>query len=192
MDTVFQVTRWCGESQTAKENAEVVRGNLPQGTEVWGIWSGLFGLSSRELLVVTVIDDNNSRCWREQSGIIEEQFLMVPTARPTSTTPPEKDGLYVFRFFETQTQHIDEIATLSQTAWQTFENTTDYSAEPQALFAPVDRSSPHATMLLITWYNNFDSWLTSRQPHPDARENFMRRRALTTNTLPIATQLVKS
>jgi hypothetical protein len=45
-------------------------------------------------------------------------------------------------------------------------------------------------MLLVTWYDGFDSWQTSRQPTAEATDNFRRRRALTQSTIAYATRLV--
>jgi hypothetical protein len=45
-------------------------------------------------------------------------------------------------------------------------------------------------MLLLTWYDGLGSWQTSRQPAPDARENFRRRHALTAGTIAYATRLL--
>ena len=45
-------------------------------------------------------------------------------------------------------------------------------------------------MLLVTWYDGFDSWQNSRNPDPAARENFRRRHALTTGTIAYATRLL--
>ena len=44
-------------------------------------------------------------------------------------------------------------------------------------------------MLLLTWYDGFESWQASRAPHPDALANFQRRAALTGGTVAYATRL---
>ena len=96
----------------------------------------------------------------------------------------------MFRFFEIAHEDVSEIAALSKEAWETFEATNDYSAEPQGLFCQADRSSERGRMLLLTWYDGFDSWLTSRKPHPKARDLFMRRHAMTDGTVAYATRLL--
>jgi len=45
-------------------------------------------------------------------------------------------------------------------------------------------------MLLVTWYQDLSVWEASRQPAPEARENFQRRHQLTLSALPIATTLL--
>ena len=86
---------------------------------------------------------------------------------------------------------VEEIAALSQEAWTTFEDTDAYRAEPQGLFCLADRSDERGVMLLLTWYDGLGSWVTSRRPAPAARENFVRRHALTAGTIAYATQLIR-
>ena len=164
----------------------------PAGLSLWGVWYGLFGLRSDELVLVThasLSEDHLGIVNERLPGRVVEQYELVPTVRPRDVTPPTQSGLYVFRFFDVDPRHVDEIAQLSDTAWNTFENSAAYAAEPQALFGPRDRTRP-GRMLLLTWYDGFDSWVTSRQPAPEARENFQRRRALTRGTLAYATRLL--
>jgi len=158
----------------------------------WGAFFGLFGIASNELLILTLgdVDQVNDRLVALGSVRDAETLLLEPTVRPTSETPLSREGLYVFRFFEVAHRDVDQIAALSKQAWESFESTSDYAAEPKALFCQADRSSERGRMLLLTWYDGFESWLTSRNPHPDARENFLRRRDLTTGTVAYATRLL--
>jgi hypothetical protein len=94
--------------------------------------------------------------------------------------------LFVFRWFSIDNQDVNEIAELSETAWQTFES--GFDTEVQGLFAEVNRDSKEGTMLLLTWYKGFDVWLDSRTPDAAARENFLKRHALMREAIPIATQ----
>jgi len=173
------------------------------GGHLWGAWYGLFGLRSNELIVVTswpldalpsgVVSSN-----LPPGAMVLEQYSFVPTVRPETDTPLTRPGLYVFRFFDVHHRNVDEVAALSHEAWTTFENTADYRAEPQALFAERDRTrdpgdtAATGTMLLLTWYDGLESWLRSRTPAPEARENFRRRAELTLGTLAIATRLVET
>ena len=47
----------------------------------------------------------------------------------------------MFRFFDVSLADVDEIARLSDEAWRSFETDSAFAAEPQALFAPSDRSA---------------------------------------------------
>jgi hypothetical protein len=158
----------------------------------WGVFHGLFGLGSDELFVVSVGDVARVN---DNLGALEavreaETLLVEPTVRPASEAPLDREGLYVFRFFEVANRDVEEIAALSAEAWETFEATDDYSAEPQALFCQADRAAERGRMLLVTWYDSLESWQTSRSPHPQARENFRRRHAMTQGTIAYATRLL--
>ncbi len=158
----------------------------------WGAFLGLFGIGSDELFVVSVgdVEHVNERLLALDSVLEVDTLLLEATVRPTSEAPLGRDGLYVFRFFEVANKDIEEIAALSKEAWETFEASDDYSAEPQALFRQADRSSDRGRMLLLTWYDGLASWQSSRNPHPKAREIFRRRHALTEGTIAYATRLL--
>ena len=162
------------------------------GGEVWGVFSGLFGIGSNELVLVLHGNGEAPTESLAAAGFeIVESHLFVPTVRPASFVPVSRPGLYVFRFFDVAHGDVDEIARLSNEAWTTFEAADAYAAEPQALFAQADRSAPAGVMLLVTWYDGLESWQTSRAPAPEAAENFLRRRELTQGTIAYATTLVE-
>ena len=160
---------------------------------VWGVWRGLFGVASNELLVVTEAQGaaELEDFTQALSGIeIHNSMLLAATARPDAGTRCVEPGLYVFRFFDVSAIDVDEVVRLSVQAWNTFENSNDYRAQPQGLFRPIDPPGDPGRMLLVTWYDGLDSWQVSRQPAPEATENFLRRRELTQGTLALATTLV--
>lgn len=170
------------------------------GITVWGIWEGLFGVASNELLVVAAAGGEKAVAAFTQplSGgavadviTIQEVLLLEPTVRPAGTAPCVKAGLYIFRFFEVRNADAAEVADLSQQAWETFENADAYESEPQGLFRPADGTREWGRMLLVTWYDGLASWQTSRRPAPEAMTNFMRRRELTAGTVALATRLVE-
>ena len=63
------------------------------------------------------------------------------------------------------------------------------ASQPMGLFRPADATAPRGPMLLLTWYDSFNSWELSRSPHPDATANFNRRRALSRSVIAYATRL---
>ncbi len=158
----------------------------------WGAFFGLFGLASNELFLIAVGDagDLDDRLLALDPIAEAETLGLEATVRPTSPRPLSREGLYVFRFFEVANKDVEEIAAISKEAWETFEDTDDYSAEPQGLFCQSDRSSERGRMLLLTWYDGFDSWVTSRKPDPRARDIFVRRHGMTKGTVAYATRLV--
>jgi len=158
----------------------------------WGIWRGLFGVASNELVVMAASEyDRALEDFQPASARIQilQTRLFHPTVRPENRTPCQKPGIYVFRFFSVADDDVEEFVALSTDAWTTFERADDYAAEPQGLFrSHTDGDSTE--LLLVTWYDSLQSWQTSRQPAPQARERFARRRALTRSTVAIATALV--
>jgi hypothetical protein len=166
-----------------------------QTITLWGVWEGLFGVASNELILIAA--GGGERPEADFTGLLSGQPLEIlevrllhPTVRPDGTAPCVTPGLYVFRFFDVDTVDMDEVARLSRQAWETFENSDAYQSEPQGLFRPANRSAERGRMLLVTWYDGLESWQTSRRPAPEARENFQRRRALTHGTVAFATRLV--
>ena len=167
---------------------------LPERSQLWGVFSGLFGLASNELFVVSSAQLD---AFPSDSKVLSQERWQA-TARPTSAAGLVEPGLYVFRRFHVRNADVEELVELSQAAWQTFEHGENYASQPVGLFRPdadadtnIERSDADAIvrMQLVTWYDGFPSWSASRTPHPDASENFRRRHQLTTTTYAIATQL---
>jgi hypothetical protein len=162
---------------------------------LWGAWSGLFGVGSNEMILMTTSDrvDHaeklNARV-ASASGVIVEKHQLRATARPADPRPLTRAGLYVFRFFDVRNADVDAIVALSREAWTTFESTQAYRAQPQGLFCQSDRGEPRGIMLLCTWYDGLESWQASREPPPEAAANFRARHALTQGTIAYATQLI--
>jgi hypothetical protein len=179
---------WAGLSERLTATLE------PRGAAVWGAFSGLFGVASNELILVTHAPEHDPTPNPALGDArIIEQHALTPTARPASPPPRLiRPGVYVFRFFDVLTADIDEVVELSREAWTTFEDPTQYSAEPMGLFAPADRQAQTGRMVLLTWYDAFGSWEKSRLPAPAARDNFQRRHALTRSTVAFATALVEA
>ena len=166
------------------------------GVHRWGAWSGLFGIGSNELVLMTSADaaTDHARLLDAQlagvPGAVVEHHLLEPTVRPDTVSALTRPGLYVFRFFDVDNADVDEIARLSLDAWTTFEATSEYQAEPQGLFCLRDRRAARGLMLLCTWYDGLESWQVSRAPPPEAAENFRRRHVLTHGTIAYATRLI--
>lgn len=164
-----------------------------QDAACWGIWQGLFGLASNELIVM--LAGSGAASLGADPGtpadaLVVDRLDLRSTVRPHSTEPLTRDGLYVFRFFEVPAGSRDELVALSQQAWQTFEATDRYASRPEGLFRPRDDQGA-SRMLLVTWYDGFESWSASRAPAPQATDNFRRRHELTNGTVAYATRLLR-
>ena len=163
---------------------------------LWGAFLGLFGVASNEMIVVTQSDvaedmakmDATLRAITGVAGV--DTRLLEPTVRPSHHQPRTRQGLYVFRFFDVANKDVDEIATLSVTAWEYFEHADDYKAAPVALFRDHDVTPARGQMLLCTWYDGLTSWQASRTPAVQATENFRKRSLLTDRTVAYATRLL--
>ncbi|GIS96999.1 MAG: hypothetical protein CM1200mP24_02830 [Gammaproteobacteria bacterium] len=121
----------------------------------WGAFYGLFGMHSSEFFLVTSGDVGSIHEYLISLKISQTSPPCYSSLRapPLDTTPLAKEGLYVFRFFDVAQQNVKEIASLSKTAWETFEDSSLYKAQPQALFAnislPPIRSN--VTSHLVRW-----------------------------------------
>jgi hypothetical protein len=168
-----------------------------EGGRKWMLANGLFGLWTNELILVTTWPQGSdaakalSSNLPEGASIIDSREL-VATARPLTEEPPAKHGVYVHRLFGVDGKDVEHFVELSAEAWNTFENTSDYKAEPQGLFRMREHPEPGGQMLLVTWYDRLESWERSRTPPPEAEANFRQRAMLTKRSMAIATRLVGS
>lgn len=182
-------------SARGRDYGAAYRALLDTGVEpagLWGVFHGLFGLASNELIVVSYgdVDHVHDAIAGMDEVVAANTLLLEPTVRPTEYAPRTREGLYVFRFFEVDHKDVDEIAALSFEAWKTFENVDQYQAEPQGLFRQQDTTAPTGRMLLCTWYDGLNSWQASRTPPATASENFRQRHTLTKGTVAYATRLL--
>lgn len=183
--------------QTLADELEAV--TLPaigkDGGRKWMLANGLFGLWTNELILVTAWprEADASRVLRanlpDGASIVEARDL-VATARPLTGTPPSKPGVYVHRLFGVDGKDVERFVALSDEAWNTFENTSEYSAQPQGLFRMREHPETGGQMLLITWYDRLESWERSRTPAPEAAENFRQRAMLTKRSIAYAARIV--
>lgn len=157
----------------------------------YGVFTGVFGLATNELYWMTLGNDDTrslANSVKELDLQVQLTLDLVPTVRPTEHNPRSKAGLYVFRWFDILNKDVDAIASLSETAWISFEG--DFDSQIQGLFALQDRQDDKGKMLLLTWYKNLTVWQDSRTPSDAAMTLFKKRHALTIEALPIATRLL--
>ena len=163
---------------------------------IWGVWAGIFGVASNELIVMTTSEPSGNvssemavdNRWPDCIRVTSRESLRA-TVRPKSNESLTRAGLYVFRSFHLDAAHIDRVVALSQQAWLTFETSAEYQSEPVGLFAPTNLT-PDSTMYLLTWYDGLASWSTSRAPHAEAQAHFRERHGLLHSTNAVATRLL--
>ena len=165
-----------------------------QAADLWGIWQGVFGLAANQLIVISAHSESGDGFKPFDDCEVEAVWVLKATARPQSTAPLTRAGVYVFRDFWLPFEHVAEAVELSSAAWKTFEGAEAYSAEPMGLFAPAQTlpDSQECVLHLLTWYPDFTSWETSREPDPSAMQRFIARRELTRSTRAVATRLLSS
>lgn len=166
------------------------------GGAPYGMWSPLFGLASNQLVLMTSwaapdgVIPNVTETLQAVEGIARvDNHMVVPTARPTTNTPPRRPGLYVHRWFRLEPHHVDEAVELSDTAWETFEHAFD--VEVLGFFRTIEPQTELAELMLLNWYPNLAAWEASRNVAlvPEARQRFRRRFALSQHMRAIATSL---
>jgi hypothetical protein len=157
----------------------------------FGAFYGVFGLATNEMYVVTYSEDDQSMVSEMLGSELEvrSSVLLVPTTRPVTHAPRDRDGLYVFRWFDVHNRDVDEIVKLSDDAWPAMEQSFD--CEIQGLFAEKDRSAETGKMILCTRYASLDVWQQSRDAPEESSERFRRRHELTLEATPIATRLMR-
>ncbi len=166
-----------------------------KGGQKWMLANGLFGLWTNEVILVTTWPRHAEAAKAlagnlpDGASVVDSRDL-VATVRPLTDDPPARPGVYVHRLFGVDARDIDRFVALSDEAWNSFENTSDYHAEPQGMFRMRDHPEQGGQMLLVTWYDRFESWERSRAPAPEAEANFRQRAKLTKHSMAIPTRLM--
>lgn len=169
--------------------------NTLESEMVWGIFEGVFGIGSHELVVVLVGGEDrleeSIQTMREIDEVVDLSSInLAPTSRPQRPSPMTRAGIYVFRFLEVDNINIETIVDLSTRGWEFFEGADYYEANSLALFKQHKVSSDTSVMLIVTRYDDLVSWEVSRGSPPRAKELFARRRELTKGQTPLATRLL--
>jgi len=184
--------RLAGDGRSAIEN---------DGGMLYGIWRSQIGRPRDELTAIT--------CWRDRAPT-EDRFAalfgalqglrahdvqaMAATLRPTSATPPTRQGNFAFRWFETPTAHWDEFLALSAKGWPDFE--AAYDSQVIGLWRIVGREAIAGMVrsLLLTRRPDLAMWERSKIPQgakeAAMRETFNRRYDLCDSTVVYTTTLL--
>ena len=181
-------TRDCS-SLIVDTRAAAVEQLASQGISTIGIFRGLFGLASNEIYLLTYSQaDQYKSDFLVNNSVTLKRLQLLPSIRPVQHAPLVTPGIYVFRFWQLDAQHIPDLIRLSENAWRTFEQ--GFESEVFGLFT---EDTCHASRqgLLLTWYRDLSVWQSSRTPDANARENFRQRQLLIDEALPIATSLAE-
>ena len=168
--------------------AFVERLRAAAGASLFGVWRGQIGLEANEGIAMTAWADEEAlaagaRALAPVFAQARESHAerLIATLRPDTPAPPERRGVYAFRFFELADSDWDEFASLSERAWPGFES--GFDARICGFFRSLDVASPAARVLLVTRYASLATWEASRADV--SREEFQRRHKLTRATIVV-------
>jgi heme-degrading monooxygenase HmoA len=169
-------------------DAFVERLRAAAGPALFGVWRGQIGLEANEGIAMTAWADEEAlaagaRSLAKVFADARESHAerVVATLRPDAPTPPERSGVYAFRFFELADSDWDEFASLSERAWPGFES--GFDAKICGFFRSLDVAPPAARVLLVTRYASLATWEASRADV--SRDEFQRRHKLTRATIVV-------
>jgi hypothetical protein len=163
----------------------------------YALFAPQFGLGSDQLVLMTSWEHRVNACaivGRTLSALDEvesvEHHVVEPTARPTTSRPPERAGVYVHRWFDLDPANVEEVVDLSAEAWKTFEAT--FEVEVIGFFLSTANDGGPTRLMLLNWYPSLAAWEASREfdRDPESRRRFLRRAELTTTTRAITTTLI--
>ena len=161
-----------------------------QGGSLFGVWRGQIGLEANEGIALTAWPDEEALAAGATAlhGVFADAResraeRLVATLRPEEPVPPQRAGVYAFRFFSILDRDWPEFADLSGRAWPGFE--AGYDAHICGFFRSLDVRPPDARVLLLTRYASLAVWEASRADV--GRPEFQRRHKLTRATIVCTT-----
>lgn len=156
------------------------------GGALYGVFRSQIGRPRDELQVLTVWSQTRRAGEAEQILLARDpdvlgasSELLLPTLRPTDTTPLTRQGNYAFRWFASPAEHWPEFLDLCAQAWPGFESS--YDSQVIGLWQAIgDRNGPAfdeasgaglqdgVRSLLLTRRPNLAMW--ERSKIPEGRE----------------------
>ena len=149
------------------------------GGSLYGIWRSQIGRPRDELTVVTVWPDETAAATADAGlrGMASVRAVeaepMTPTLRPTSTEPPQRQGNYAFRWFDTPAQHWPEFLELCAEAWPGFE--AAYDSQVIGLWRALAGPDGTVRSLLLTRRPDLSMWERSKIPQGEAEAEVRRK-----------------
>lgn len=141
------------------------------GGALYGTWRSQIGRPRDELTAITVWPGNADLAPAQQliEGIADvRQVASEPlraTLRPTSPTPPQRQGNYAFRWFELPQGNWEEFLSLCAAAWPGFESAYDSQVIGLWRCDKNERDKPgRVRALLLTRRPNLAMWERSKIP----------------------------
>ena len=186
MNEVYEYRRFRVAPGEWESFVERLRGAA--GATLFGVWRGQIGLEANEGIALTAFADEealaaSARALAPLFAQARDSHAerLVATLRPDEPAPPERRGIYAFRFFELAEADWAEFASLSERAWPGFES--GYDARICGFWKSLDVAPPAARVLLLTRYASLATWEASRADV--SRDEFQRRHKLTRSTIVV-------
>ena len=138
------------------------------GGSLYGVWRSQIGLPRDTVIGITIWPDIESAS--EHGSLLDRGLATVrasgyeilrPTSRPKTDEPPERQGNYAFRWFETPAEKYDEFMELCIAAWPDFESS--YDSQVIGLWK-VNGEGPTVRSLLLTRRPDLAMWERSKIP----------------------------
>lgn len=165
--------------------------------ELYGIWRNQIGRHRDELNLVALRSPNSSFSENPLNGLDNvvsiEAWPMSSTLRPLQHAPPQRQGNYAFRHFQTNRTNWDEFLRLCAHAWPGFE--ASYAdCEVIGLWRYQGDDTSEISSVMLTRRPNLSAWERTKIPQSEAeaevRRTLSRRYDLCTSTYVHTTTLL--
>jgi len=171
------------------------------GGILFGVWRSQIGRPRDELTVMTAWpnDDDaaatSARMFESIDGVVGcETERLLPTLKPETTTPPRKQGIYAFRWFDVPGANWIEFLDLCAAAWPGWEAAYESKIIGLWCHEPSDRDSIRS--LLLSRRPSLAMWERTKKPESEeeieVRAKMGRRYDLCTWTSVYTTTLVST
>lgn len=166
-------------------------------TELYGVWRNQIGRHRDELNLIALQLPNSSLSEIPLNGVDNvvsiEAWPMSSTLRPLQHVPPDKQGNYAFRHFQTESENWDEFLQLCAQAWPGFESSYP-DCEVIGLWRYHGDETSLISSVMLTRRPNLSAWERTKIPQSEAeaevRRTLSRRYDLCTSTYVHTTTLL--
>ena len=164
------------------------------GGEMLGLFQGQLGFASTEavMLLRWPARDRPREIGQAPGVVTMHPEILTPTVRPNNKAVLKKGGIYVHRWFSVDADSVADFIALSNRAWENFEGS--YETQIFGLFTAErtaeDLRQGAGRLLLLTYYASHGVWEASRDQTRDPQGLFVKRHALTRNTIGRSSLLI--
>ncbi len=186
MNRFFEYCRYSTAPRLLQSDAGSVKSRFADraqenGGKLFGCWRSLvgLGLARDEGIALTAWPDEaaaRATATPRFEGLNStERHFLEATVRPTDDTPPNYKGVYVFRWFDIDTEDWEAFQDISDTAWPNMEDVFDVNI--CGFWRSLDTAAPATKVLLQTRYADLSVWEASRwwnNPVAEADDSMLR------------------